>query len=264
MKLIVLTGSDKGAIGYFVSKLHELSGAEISMVVVNAHEAANLKRSRARQLKKLMKIGLLGALNGIRMRKWYGELMHQYLPQTDLADYCRQHSIPLVYTPSTNHDLTVTLFRESGADVGISLGNDYISSKVFSVPPFGMINVHGEILPDYQNAQSVIWQIYNGSGKTGYTIHKVTKKIDGGEILFQEGFDICWRADLGDTVSCTCAEITKRSADGLVKVVKDFEDYYKNAKPQGKGGHYTTPTFRQYLRIKKNFKALRSAAAGGT
>lgn len=256
MKVVILSGSDRGAIGYFVKQVHEQSTATIAMVVVNAHTEVKRSRNRSRQLKKIMKIGILGALNGIRMRRWFGQQMHQYLPGIDLRGYCEEHNIPLVYTPATNHADTVNYFKESGAELGISLGNGYIAGKVFNVPKFGMINLHGEILPDYQNAQSVIWQIYNGSGQTGYTIHKISKKIDAGDILHQEAFNIQWRPTLADTVSYNCAEITRRSAQGLVQVLNSFEEYYKNARPQGKGGHYTTPSIWQFLRILSQYKKL--------
>ena len=75
-------------------------------------------------------------------------------------------------------------------DLAISLGCSYISSKIFNIPKYGMINIHHEILPEYQNAQSVIWQLFNNSNKTGYTIHKITKKIDDGPILFKKERDI--------------------------------------------------------------------------
>ena len=258
MKVVVLSGSDKGAIGYFVRQIHEQSTVQLAMVVVNAHQATAAKKSRKRQLKKVLRIGVLGAINGIRMRKWFGPLMHQYLPPVDLKSYCTSQGIPLVYTPATNHAETVRCFQESGASLGLSLGNDYIASKVFSVPKYGMINLHGEILPDYQNAQSVIWQIHNGSNKTGYTIHKVSKKIDGGDILYQEAFDIEFRDSLQDTVSFNCAAITKRSASGLVHVLNDFENYLSAARPQGSGGHYTTPSIWQFARIYRNYRSLRS------
>ena len=258
MKVVVLSGSDRGAIGYFIRQIHEQSAAELSMVVVNTRQQAVQKKNRKRQLRKLFRIGVLGAVNGIRMRKWFGPLMHQYLPQISLADYCREHNIPLVYTPATNHSDTVRYFKESGADIGVSLGNDYIAGKVFTIPRYGMINLHGEILPDYQNAQSVIWQIYNRSRQTGYTIHKISKKIDGGDILYQEPFNIQFRPSLQDTVSFNCAEITKRSAAGLVTVLNDFERYFAEARPQGSGGHYTTPSIWQFARIYLNYLSLRA------
>ena|ERR1700730_1743036 len=65
---------------------------------------------------------------------------------------------PIHRVDGINSDGTVEIFT---AALGLSLGNGYISKRVFSIPKFGMINVHSERLPEYQNAQSVIWPIYN-------------------------------------------------------------------------------------------------------
>ena len=48
-----------------------------------------------------------------------------------------------------------------------------------------MLNIHHEELPAFRNAQSVIWQLHEGRNKTGYTVHEITREIDGGRILKQ-------------------------------------------------------------------------------
>jgi methionyl-tRNA formyltransferase len=144
----------------------------------------------------------------------------------------------------------------ANADLGISLGNGYIPSTVFSLPRYGMLNLHGEELPAYKNAQSVIWQIYNESCQTGYTIHEVSKGIDAGRILKQELFPIEFKASLGDTVAFNCAQILKRSVSGMIEVLANFKEYRDNAKEQKGGGSYTTPSFLQFVRIFRNYRRL--------
>ena len=120
-----------------------------------------------------------------------------------------------------------------------------------------MINMHGEILPEFQNAQSVIWQIYNGNSKSGYTIHKnIDRGIDTGDILKQELIPIIFKSKLSETVSLTCAEIQRKSAEGMIDVLNNFEYYRVNAIKQQKGNSYTTPSFLQFLKIWRNHKKL--------
>jgi methionyl-tRNA formyltransferase len=123
-----------------------------------------------------------------------------------------------------------------------------------------MLNIHGEVLPQFQNAQSVIWQIYEGNTETGYTIHKVDKKIDTGEILKQDKFPIIFKNTLGETISATCAEIVKRSALGLADVLDHFDRYYRERKPQGQGKTYTTPSLRAFSRMVANFNRMKKEA----
>ena len=143
----------------------------------------NRRKYFKRKIKKALKIGLFGVLNGIRMRKWYSIDTRKYCDPKSIQDLCKKYNIMLNLTPSVNCSQTIQYFKDANADIGLSLGNGYIGSKIFSIPKFGMINIHHEELPSYQNASSIIWQLYNNSNKTGYTIHKIDKNIDTGDIL---------------------------------------------------------------------------------
>ena len=262
MKVIILTTSVYGTTGHHLPVLHSYKDVEIAMVVVSEGQINKNKSYYLRRVNKILKIGFLGAMNGVKMRKWYNEDVNKYCRIGNAEEYCKQHNIPFKRVPSTNSEETVKLFKEAGADVGLSLGNGYISMKVFSVPKFGMLNIHHEILPQYQNAQSIIWELYNGSAETGYTIHKIDKHIDTGEIVLQEKLPIVFRDTLGDTVSYNYARLFDASVHGLIRVLENFNQYFSGAKPQGKGTSYTTPSYRQFLKIEKQFEKLKQQQTG--
>ena len=190
------------------------------------------------------------------MRKWYGEGVQNHLQIDDIEVVCSRYGIPFIKTGIINSEETIKHFKNLDPDLALSLGNSYIGSKVFTIPKFGMINVHGEILPDYKNAQSVIWQIYNGSKFTGYTIHEINKGIDTGRILKQEKFPIIFREKLHQTVSATCAEILKKAAPGMVEVLNDFASYKHKAVEQVGGEKYRTPNIFQFFRILRNHRSM--------
>ncbi len=261
MKVIILTTSVYGTTGHHLPVLHQCKDVKIAMVVVSEGQVINKKNQYLRRIKKILKIGILGAMNGVKMRKWYNEDVNKYCRIENAEDYCKQNNIPFRKVPSTNSVETVQLFKEAGADIGLSLGNGYISKKVFSVPKWGMLNIHHEVLPQYQNAQSIIWQLYNGSVVTGYTIHKIDKHIDTGEIVLQEKLPIIFRDTLADTVAFNYARLFDASVQGLVRVLENFDRCFFNAKPQGAGTSYTTPSYRQFLKIEKQFKKLKQHTA---
>lgn len=261
MKIVVLTSSTEGTAATAVPLIFKDGSVQIEMVILNEGTIANKKKHYRLKFKKLLKLGLFGALNGIRMRKWFNEDATQYLKVNNLETYCKENSIRFERTPTINCDHTRSLFREANADLGLSLGNSYIAKSVFSICPLGMLNIHGEILPDYQNAQSIIWQIYNGSKETGFTIHQINAKIDQGDIIYQEKIPITFRETLSDTVAYNCAEITKGACNALVKVLKSFTDYKRAARPQGTGNHYTTPSWAQFRKIEKQFEKLKNEVA---
>ena len=257
MKVIILTTSEYGTTGHHLPVLHQCKGIEIAAVVVSMGQISKNKGHYLKRIKKILKIGLLGAMNGVKMRKWYNEDVSKYCKIGNAEEYCQQHNIPFKRVPFTNSGETVKAFKDAGADIGLSLGNGYISKKVFSIPKHGMLNIHHENLPQYQNAQSIIWELYNGSAETGYTIHKIDKHIDTGEIVLQEKLPIVFRDTLADTVAYNYARLFDASALGLVRVLENFDKYFFTAKPQGHGTSYTTPSYRQYLKIEKQFKILK-------
>ncbi len=257
MKIVILSTSPFGTLGHHLPALFQCKGIEIAQVIVAPGLVASKSKRYKRLFKKVLKIGVLGAMNGVKMRQWYTQDIQQYTSITDAEVFCGEHNIPFARTASTNSKETQELFTKSGAEIGLSLGNGYITQKVFSIPKNGMLNIHHELLPQYQNAQSIIWEIYNGSTDTGYTIHKINKEIDKGEILFQEKVPIVFRDTLADTVAYNYALLFDASAKGLVKLLSNFNEYYANAKPQGKGTSYTTPSYRQFKKIEKQFKRLK-------
>jgi methionyl-tRNA formyltransferase len=259
MKVIILTSSLTGTAAHHLPFLIAAENIEVVKVVYSKGLIKDKKKYYARKLKKVIQIGILGTMNGIRMRKWYNENARLYIKTNPLEETCKQHGIPFIQVDRINCKETRIAFENANPDLGLSLGNGYIGSKIFNVPKYGMINIHHEILPAYQNAQSIIWQIYNGSKSTGYTIHKIDKNIDTGEILFQEEIPLTFRKDLADTVSFNYAKLWEHSARGLVSVLQKFEHYYNQAIPQGRGGHYTTPSTTEYFTILKQFKKIKNS-----
>lgn len=258
MKVVVLTSSDHGAAAHHIPVLAGSGVCEVVMVIHCGMIPVSKQKFYKRKLQKIFKIGIAGAINGIRMRKWYNEDVQQILGIKSLKEVCEANNIPLHTTPSVNSAETAQLMKASGAELGLSLGNGYIAKRIFSIPKSGMINIHHEILPEYQNAQSVIWQIYNMSDSTGYTIHKIDDHIDTGAILFQEKMPILFRETLGSTVSHTFAALLEASAKGLVRVIADFEKFASAARNQERVKGHTTPSWLQFRRMLRNFEKLRN------
>jgi methionyl-tRNA formyltransferase len=250
MKLIVLTSDRFGTASNCLPSIHVSPEHSITRVIVSRGQSANRSLAWQRKLKKIRQIGVLGALNGVRMRSWYqGEA-------TDLVLLCERLGIPVFETDCTNSEETVRLFKDATPDLGLSLGNGYISPRVFSVPKHGMINVHGERLPEYQNAQSIIWPIYHLEITTGLTIHQIERSIDTGKILYREEYPIVFCDKLAHTVQKTI-EVTRQRVPGAVRYVCDnYETLLRDARTQDNGRKFTTPSIQQFLRMVRNNTVL--------
>ena len=171
-QIVILTGGRNGMASWCLPRLVSDQRFKVAGVIFSRSEIVNKKRHVLRRLKKILRIGVLGALNGIRIRKWYHDAAE------DLFEVCKKYSIPLYQVSSLYGKDLPELLNQLHPDLGVSLGNGYIPERVFSIPKYGMINVHSEIVPAYQNAQSIIWPIYFNDPYTGFTIHQISVKMD--------------------------------------------------------------------------------------
>jgi methionyl-tRNA formyltransferase len=255
LRVLVMTGHRRGIASRCLPSLCETAGVDVAGVVFVAGAARDPKRELRRKIAKARRIGVLGALNGLRLRGWYAD------PESeDVEAVAASCGVPFHVTPSTNDSRTVALFREARPDLGLSLGNGYIAERVFSIPTHGMLNCHGEILPDFKGAQSVIWPIYEGATETGFSIHLIGKAIDGGPIVYCEKHPIVFRPTLRETVEASVDVIRRRIPERLAYVCAEYESLGGRAAEQRGGRSYTTPTAWQYLRMVRNHRHLYAAA----
>lgn len=71
-------------------------------------------------------------------------------------------------------------------DLIIVVGFPFIlPKKILDIPPKGIINLHGSLLPAYRGPQPLEWQIINGEKNAGVTVHFIDEDIDSGDILIQ-------------------------------------------------------------------------------
>lgn len=86
---------------------------------------------------------------------------------------------------------------------------------------FGLlVNCHPSILPYYRGAIPSYWAIRRGETVSGFTLHKITPRIDSGEILFQEYVQI----SSGDNESTLDNRISQAGAEVLRKLILGFRD----------------------------------------
>ena len=251
MRIIILTSIRRGIASHCLPLLFNNPNIQIAMVILAHGVSPNKKRVLKRKIKKTLSIGLLGALNGIRLRDWYRDKDAE-----DIYRLCNSMNIKISKVNFINHEKTRNLFREARADLGLSLGNGYIAKSVFSIPKFGMVNIHTEILPQFQGAQSIIWPIFEGLRETGFTVHQIDNHIDTGEILFQKKYPIKFYSTLKETVEKNLKITRKQIPNAISYVCENYEELKTKAIKQENGKSYTTPTFWQFLRIVKNYNDM--------
>ncbi len=253
-RIVILTSSRSGIAADCLPELCDSQKLSIAGVVVAGAPRWSWRRVRLK-LRKLLRIGIGGALNGICMRDWY-----RGAKTPDVGSICARHGVPLFEVPHINSDETALVLQRLLPDLGLSLGNSYISPRIFSLPKSGMINVHGERLPEYPNAQSVIWPIYHNETITGLSIHQIDEGIDTGAILHREDFDILFARRLKDTVRGTIAITQARTPRAVRFACENYVALAARATAQPAGRVFTTPSIFQFARMAWNNRRLYRAS----
>lgn len=118
MRIIILTSSTRGIASRVLPELCKNERINIARVVLAHGVSPNRKRHLWRKVRKTLKIGVLGALNGIRLRAWYADN-----DADDIHSLCQRLGVELTEAPYVDCDATKEILRKSEADIGLSLGN---------------------------------------------------------------------------------------------------------------------------------------------
>jgi len=85
----------------------------------------------------------------------------------------------------------VAALAELKPDVMVVVGyGQIIPQAVIDIPPHGIINVHGSLLPKYRGAGPIQWAIANGETRTGVTTMRIDAGLDTGEMLLKAETEI--------------------------------------------------------------------------
>ena len=140
-----------------------------------------------------------------------------YSPVKTLA---LEHNIP-VYQPAKMRDgEALAIMQELKPDIMVVVAyGKILPDDILAVPPFGAINVHGSLLPQYRGAAPIQWSVINGDKKTGVTTMYLATEMDSGDTIYSEETEIGEFETSGELYD----RLTLIGADLLIKTLKDIE-----------------------------------------
>lgn len=106
------------------------------------------------------------------------------------------------------------------ADLAVVVAFRMLPQVVWSKPGKGTFNLHGSLLPQYRGAAPINWAVINGESQTGVSTFFIDRKIDTGEMLYQETIDLPsdWTAgDLHDHMMHVGARLVLKTVQAIEK-----------------------------------------------
>lgn len=126
----------------------------------------------------------------------------------------------------------------------------FFKKTLRAIPSLGSINVHHGLLPFQRGLMCDFWALLNGSPK-GYSIHKMTGKIDDGEVLCVEVVD-----DSRDDFLMATYLSSKKEKESLEQILnlvfekKSLEiDSHVVQHPENAIKYYTNPKIRDFYNL---------------
>jgi len=137
--------------------------------------------------------------------------------------------LPLAQPERINSEEGIALLREAApkAIVVASYGQ-FLSTKVFSLPPRGTINIHASLLPRYRGAAPINLAIIRGETETGVTTFFIEKGMDSGEILVQRSCAIGPDETAGELHD----RLADLGAEAILETLRSIEEGTAHPTPQ--------------------------------
>ena len=127
------------------------------------------------------------------------------MPKTKFL--ARERGIPVHQPPRVRAEAAVELLRGIAPEVIVVVAyGQILPPSILQIPPRGIVNVHGSLLPAYRGAAPIQWAIARGETETGVTTMLMDEGLDTGPILLQSKIAIS-EEDTGGTLEQKLASL---------------------------------------------------------
>jgi len=105
--------------------------------------------------------------------------------QTAVKTAADELGIPVLQPTNLKDENFLNTLRELKPDLFVVVAFRMMPEVLWSLPPYGSINLHASLLPDYRGAAPINWAIIQGEKETGLSTFFIRKDIDTGPLIRQ-------------------------------------------------------------------------------
>lgn len=213
--VVVTTGNLPEA--WFLVSCLLADGQEVA--VLNAH--GRPLRNQVNVLRRLRRdhgLGYVADLLAARcLRSRYQAPEHVPFPEIDADAVARMRKTVPVHDTDDLHDRQALAFlRSREPDYILVAGAPVLRRELYTIARFGALNRHLGISPLYRGSDCPIWTLAAGDfDHFGYTIHRVSSRVDGGEVMLQRRVQLVPGEDFGQAM----ARINRAGSEGFAEVI---------------------------------------------
>ena len=136
--------------------------------------------------------------------------------KTSVHQYCEEKNIKYILPHQFTDSETKKIMR-SNYDLGIIYAyGKLVPRNLIEHCKFGIMNLHCSLLPSYRGAAPIQHALINGEDYTGYTYFRINEKLDEGNTILQERYQILQ----SDNCSSIQDSLTKLAVNNLSVAIK--------------------------------------------
>jgi methionyl-tRNA formyltransferase len=152
----------------------------------------------------------------------------QQLAHSPVKEAALLHNLPVYQPERVRRPEAVSTLSALAPDVMVVVGyGQIIPQSVIDIPPHGIINVHGSLLPKYRGAGPIQWAIANGETRTGVTTMRIDAGLDTGDMLLKAETDIGrdeTAVELGPRLATMGAALLVETLARIASIVPEKQD----------------------------------------
>lgn len=221
MKIVLLLGNDSAPVTWFANHIHKsfpVALAVLEKPLPKEHTESLVAEEKKGLSEKILSY-LLFRIRQRKERKREIQRKHFYTEQCNMlyGNEWQQLNpeIKVLECADINSIEVEKMLAELEADVILDHGTSLVKSNIIDQAPLAL-NLHWGLSPYYRGVDCTIrallnWDPYN----IGVTVHKLAKKIDGGEILAQKRIEII-NTDTSETIPL---KLTFEGTHELIKIL---------------------------------------------
>lgn len=138
-----------------------------------------------------------------------------------VKEYALSQNIP-VYQPQKLRDgAALSIVQELSPDaIVVAAYGKILPDDILSFPPYGAINVHSSLLPQYRGAAPIQWAVLDGQTQTGVSIMYMASELDAGDVICTAQTEIGADEDAG-ALTVRLAQLGAEALSGAMRAIEN-------------------------------------------
>ena len=155
-----------------------------------------------------------------------GEGAYEKVWSDSVADLAAEHDVPVLLRERPDDDELYEALKQVAPDVIVATNwRTWIPPRIFTLPPFGTLNVHDALLPAYAGFSPLIWALINDEPEVGVTAHLMDDTLDAGPIVLQRAVPVGPADTATDLFHKTLELFGPITVDGLAEIATGRRDF---------------------------------------